>query len=68
MQQRIKAGLIALYAIATVQFAWCYLWLTRPYVNTELYEQGRAANAVSRARPDDAADALGAPKAPRCAG
>lgn len=29
-----------LYVMATVQFVWCYLWLTRPYVNTLLYEQG----------------------------
>lgn len=33
--------LIAFYAIATVQVAWCYLWLTRPYVNTFLYERGQ---------------------------
>ena len=31
---------MAVYALATVQLAWCYLWLTRPYVNTALYEQG----------------------------
>ncbi len=32
--------LTAFYAVATVQIAWCYLWLTRPYVNTLLYERG----------------------------
>ena len=32
--------LAGIYALATVQFVWCYLWLTRPYVNTALYEQG----------------------------
>jgi hypothetical protein len=32
--------LAAFYTIATVQFAWCYFWLTRPYINTALYEQG----------------------------
>ena len=30
----------AFYALATIQVAWCYLWLTRPYVNTYLYERG----------------------------
>ena len=35
-------GLLALfYLLATVQIAWCYLWLTRPYVNTLLYERGQ---------------------------
>ena len=29
-----------LYILATIQFVWCYLWLTRPYVNTLQYEQG----------------------------
>ena len=33
--------LFATYLIATIQFAWCYLWLTRPYVNTALYERGQ---------------------------
>ncbi len=31
----------AFYALATIQVAWCYLWLTRPYVNTFLYERGQ---------------------------
>ena len=31
----------AVNALATVQFVWCYLWLTRPYVNTALYSQGK---------------------------
>jgi hypothetical protein len=30
-----------MYFLATIQFVWCYLWLTRPYVSTALYEQGR---------------------------
>jgi hypothetical protein len=38
--EKKKIILILAYVIATVQFAWCYLWLTRPYVNTFLYEQG----------------------------
>src|SRR5579875_2632908 len=29
------------YILATVQVAWCYFWLTRPYVNTFLYEHGQ---------------------------
>ena len=33
--------LSGVYLLATVQFAWCYFWLTRPYVNTRLYELGR---------------------------
>ncbi len=33
--------LLAIYVLATVQLVWCYLWLTRPYINTLLYEQGR---------------------------
>ena len=33
--------LFGLYALATIQVAWCYLWLTRPYVNTFLYERGQ---------------------------
>ncbi len=40
MLQRKRSLLIAVYLLATVQFAWCYLWLTRPYVNTARYEQG----------------------------
>ena len=40
MPQRKRLVLILIYVVATVQFAWCYLWLTRPYVNTALYEQG----------------------------
>ncbi len=31
----------AINTLATIQFVWCYLWLTRPYVNTELYSMGR---------------------------
>jgi len=41
MPQRKKFVLLLFYVLATVQFAWCYFWLTRPYVNTALYEQGR---------------------------
>ena len=33
--------LVAGYFLATIQFAWCYFWLTRPYVNTALYEHGK---------------------------
>ena len=40
MTQRKRILLLAVYLLATVQFAWCYLWLTRPYVNTSLYERG----------------------------
>jgi hypothetical protein len=40
MSERKKIILILVYVMATVQFVWCYLWLTRPYVNTLLYEQG----------------------------
>jgi hypothetical protein len=39
-QGRKRAVLAAVYLLATIQFVWCYLWLTRPYVNTALYEQG----------------------------
>lgn len=28
------------FFLATVQLVWCYLWITRPYVSTALYEQG----------------------------
>ena len=35
-----KPLLLTIYALATIQFVWCYLWLTRPYVNTFQYEQG----------------------------
>jgi hypothetical protein len=36
-----KKGLVCLiYFLATIQFAWCYFWLTRPYVNTRLFELG----------------------------
>jgi hypothetical protein len=41
MAQKKKIIVLIIYLIATVQFVWCYLWLTRPYVNTFLYEQGR---------------------------
>jgi hypothetical protein len=34
-------ALAVVYVLATIQFVWCYLWLTRPYVNTALYEAGR---------------------------
>ena len=37
---RRRWPLAAFYVLATIQIAWCYLWLTRPYVNTELYERG----------------------------
>ena len=40
---RKRWPLAAFYLMATVQIAWCYLWLTRPYVNTALYEQDRSA-------------------------
>lgn len=40
MQRKTRNVLIALYVLATVQFVWCYLWLTRPYVNTAMYEEG----------------------------
>ncbi len=40
MGQRKRILLATVYLLATIQFAWCYLWLTRPYVNTALYEQG----------------------------
>ncbi len=32
--------LATFYLSATIQFVWCYLWLTRPYVNTALYSRG----------------------------
>lgn len=41
MAQRSRWLRLTLYVFATVQVVWCYLWLTRPYVNTLLYEQGR---------------------------
>ncbi len=41
MPEKTKQILVAIYVLATVQFAWCYLWITRPYVNTALYEAGR---------------------------
>src|SRR5258708_23298558 len=41
MAQQKKILLLIVYGIATIQFVWCYLWLTRPYVNTFLYEQGQ---------------------------
>jgi hypothetical protein len=40
MSGRQKVILIVVYVIATIQFVWCYLWLTRPYINTALYERG----------------------------
>jgi hypothetical protein len=40
MSRRERYSLIVVYVVATVQFVWCYLWLTRPYVNTLLYEEG----------------------------
>ena len=41
MPQRMKLFLLTLYSLATIQFAWCYLWLTRPYVSTIAYENGQ---------------------------
>jgi hypothetical protein len=41
MAPKKKILLLTIYVIATIQFVWCYLWLTRPYVNTFLYEQGQ---------------------------
>jgi hypothetical protein len=38
---RNRKFIFSVNALATLQFVWCYLWLTRPYVNTELYSQGR---------------------------
>lgn len=40
MDRSKRPWVYALYLLATVQLTWCYLWLTRPYVNTRLYEQG----------------------------
>jgi hypothetical protein len=40
MPQGKKLVLLVVYFVGTVQLAWCYLWLTRPYVNTALYERG----------------------------
>lgn len=40
MDRRKRLFLWALYALATVQFVWCYLWLVRPYVQTVWYEHG----------------------------
>lgn len=40
MSRRQHWLLFAFYGLATVQLIWCYLWLTRPYVDTRLYEQG----------------------------
>jgi hypothetical protein len=40
MRQKTKFVLVLIYFLATLQFAWCYFWLTRPYVSTSLYEQG----------------------------
>src|ERR1700745_3858150 len=34
------ASLITLYALATAQLVWCYLWLVRPYVQAVQYEHG----------------------------
>jgi hypothetical protein len=41
MSHKQKIALMLVYLVATIQFVWCYLWLTRPYVNTLLYEEGR---------------------------
>ncbi len=41
MDRSKRRWLYGLYLLATVQLTWCYLWLTRPYVNTFLYEQGQ---------------------------
>ncbi len=40
MSQGRRRFVLIIYVIATVQFVWCYLWLTRPYVGTWLYENG----------------------------
>src|ERR1700712_283988 len=40
MPLRRQAALMLIYILATIQFAWCYLWITRPYVNTLQYEEG----------------------------
>jgi hypothetical protein len=40
MVGRRKPLLLVVYVLATIQFAWCYFWLTRPYVNTAVYERG----------------------------
>jgi hypothetical protein len=42
MLQRKKLLLGVVYVLATIQFAWCYLWITRPYINTFEYEMGVA--------------------------
>ena len=41
MDRKQRCLLFTVYLLATVQLIWCYLWLTRPYVDTYLYEQGR---------------------------
>ena len=41
MGRLTRSFYFAINILATVQFVWCYLWLTRPYVNTELYSMGR---------------------------
>jgi hypothetical protein len=41
MSHKKKIILMLVYLVATIQFVWCYLWLTRPYVNTVLYEEGK---------------------------
>lgn len=41
MKLRSRCLLATVYGLATIQFVWSCLWLTRPYVNTQLYEQGR---------------------------
>ncbi len=40
MNGRQRWLLFAFYLLATVQLMWCYLWITRPYVDTRQYEQG----------------------------
>jgi hypothetical protein len=40
MRQRMRPLLMAVYVLGTIQFAWCYMWLTRPYINTAQYELG----------------------------
>jgi hypothetical protein len=42
MLQRKRLVLMLVYVLATIQFAWCYLWITRPYINTFEYEMGVA--------------------------
>ena len=40
MPQRRRLLTLFVYLLATIQFAWCYMWITRPYVSTLEYEMG----------------------------